>query len=606
MNDADRRHPGPETSLEAAVAELSARVAAIEHHLGLVAGGQAEAAAPNDPVEPVAPAAPIAAATADSRRAADAGLELPAVGISFLILAGAFLLRALTGAGTLGGTVGVTLGLAYVAFLILVTDRTARRGERTRALLYGLSTVLVAYPFVWETTTELGLLPARAAVAVKAVLATAGLAVALRHRLRALAWITLLAAVVTATGLYWTTPATEYFLALLIALGVATVWLGYTRGWTGPRWLLAAVVNFLVFLTVMMAAHPAQQAPGRPEPDPDLALLLAFALPLAYLGSFAWRTAVMRREADLFAILQSLGCVAAGYVGAIHLLHVTGRSTSAVGWLTLLAAVAAYVVAFQLVRARQGRGLNFFYFAWLGLLLMLVGSALVVAGRFLPFLWCGLGLATAIAGATYDRWTLRLHCAAYLVGAAVVTGLPGAAFAAFVAAAVPGWQAWSTVGVAVWAVVVACYALLVTTQRARQDRRWRRIPRFLTAALSLTGAGVLLVIGLVSWFSRTLAGPQDAVVAAVRTVVLAGSALALAALGRRPMLAELAWFTAPLLVITGLKVLWEDLRHGTPISLFVGFACFGAALILAPRLLRHGASRDSDISPEGDHVQEIP
>ena len=40
-------------------------------------------------------------------------------------------------------------------------------------------------------------------------------------------------------------------------------------------------------------------------------------------------------------------------------------------------------------------------------------------------------LAEVIAGGRYDRWTLRLHCAAYLVGAAVTTGLPAAAFAAF-------------------------------------------------------------------------------------------------------------------------------------------------------------------------------
>jgi hypothetical protein len=605
MKHVDSRAGSNEAALQAAVAALAARIAAIEDRLGLPppTAGDAASATPSPQqasASAAAAAAPPVTATAGFQ------LQLPTVGISFLILAGAFLLRALTGSGTVGGTVGVSLGLAYVAVLLVVTDRAARRGQRPQAQLFGVSTVLVAYPFLWETSTKLALLPARGAVAATAALAAIGLVVSLRHRLRVLAWITLLAAAATSTGLFWVTPATELFLALMLLLGAATVWLGYRLGWTGPRWPVAAVVNFLIFLTVMMAAHPGRQAPGRPQPDPEGALLLALALPAVYLGSFAWRTLVARREAGLFEILQSLGCLAAGYVGAIHLLHVGERSTAALGWGTLAAAVAAYAVAFVLVRGRQGRGLNFFYFAWLGLLLMLIGSALVVPGDVLPLLWCGLALAAAVTGGVFDRWTLRLHCAAYLVGAAVTTGLPAAAFAAFAGHATPAWQHWSTVGVIVWLTTLGCYGLLVGSQRGRHDARWRRIPRFLTAALALTGAGIVVVTAVSLWLSGALAGADRPVTAAVRTAVLAGSALLLAALGRRAAVAELGWFTTPLLVLAALKVLAEDLRHGTPVSLFVGFACFGVALILAPRLRRRDAPVHPDTRPEGDHGRQTP
>ena len=598
MKDPGIRNDPKAADLVANIAALTARVAALEHHLGLTAA---------DPPSTPSAASSAAIPTPDldqpptsAAAASHTDLQLPSIGISFLMLAGAFLLRAVTDAGTLTATIGVSLGLAYILVLLFLTDRAARRGQRTPAHLFGSATVLVAYPFIWETTTKLGLLPPTGAVAVTALVIILGLGVMLRHRLQLVAWFMLLAAVTTCTGLYWTTDATVLFLALLVALGVATVWLGYLRNWQGPQWVVAIVANFLIFLTVMMAAHPARQAPGRPTPDPDGALLLAIALPVVYLASFSWRTLVQRREAGGFEIMQSMACLMAGYVGAIHLLHVGGRSTAALGWATLIAAVAGYVVAFMLVRSRQGRGLNFFYYAWLGLLLTFIGSALVVSGQWLPYLWCGLGVAAAITGGHFDRWTLRLHCAAYLVGAAVVTGLPAAIFAAFVAPQTPTWQDWTTPGVIVWLVTTVCYGLLVAAQRGRKVSRWRRSPRFLVATLALTGAGVLLVTALSVWLTGVISGPETGIVAAIRTAVLAGTAVLLAAVGRRQLFVELSWFTSPLLVLIAPKMLFEDLRQGTPISLFVGFACYGIALIVAPRLRRHKAHAASDLDPTSE------
>ena len=585
MKDPDSRTTSSTISEQVSLDELAARVAAIEAHLQLTPAP----AAPLPPTPAATESAPAATASAPP-----ADHQLPSIGISFLMLAGAFLLRAVTEAGMLTATIGVSLGLAYVLVLLFLTDRAARRGQRTTAHLFGAATVLVAFPFIWETTTKLHLLPANGAVAVTAVLIILGLGVVLRHRLQLVAWFMLLAAVATCAGLYWTTDATILFLALLIALGVATVWLGYLRGWQGPQWIVAMAANFLVFLTVMLAAHPAKQAPGRPQPDPDGALLLAIALPVVYLASFSWRTLVQRREAGGFEIMQSLGCIMAGYVGAIHLLRVGERSTSALGWATLIVALAGYVVAFMLVRSRQGRGLNFFYYAWLGLLLTFIGSALVVSSHWLPYLWCGLGVAAAITGGHFDRWTLRLHCAAYLVGAAVITGLPTAIFAAFIATQPPTWQEWTVPGVIVWFVTAICYGLLVAAQRGREVSRWRRTPRFLVALLGLTGAGVLLVTALSEWLTGMISGPEASIVAAVRTAVLAGTAVLLAAVGRRQLFLELAWFTSPLLVLIAPKVLLEDLRQGTPVSLFVGFACFGIALIVSPRLRRREAHANAN------------
>ncbi|MBU1674717.1 DUF2339 domain-containing protein, partial [bacterium] len=567
---------------------MTARIAAIEAHLGLTA-----ATASSTPLP--APGAPELAVDVP---ASPPGLQLPAVGSSLLMLAGAFLLRAVTDAGMLSSVVGVSLGLAYILVLLYLTDRDARRGQRMRANLFGAATVLVAYPFIWETTTKLDLLPAMGSAAVTVLITTLALGVALRHRLEAPAWIVLLAAVVVCSGLYWTTDTTLLFLAVLVALGVATVWLAYLRDWRGPQWLVAIVVNVLVFLTVILAAHPVEQATGRPTPAPGGALSLALALPVVYLASFSWRTLVQRRGAGVFEILQSLGCIMAGYVGAIHLLRAAGRSTAALGWATLIAAVAGYAVAFILVRGRQGRGLNFFYYAWLGLVLTFIGTALVVSGPWLPYLWAGLGVAAAITGGIFDRWTLRLHCASYLIGAAVVAGLANRIFEAFVARRTPTWVDPTVAGPIVWILAAVCYTLLVAAQRGRAVPGWRRVPRFLVATLALIGAGILCVTALSVWSIGAVPGPAGAIVSVVRTAVLSAVTVLLAALGRRPLLVELSWFVNPLLVLIGLKVLLEDLRRGTPVSLFFGFACFGIALIVAPRLRLRRADAGPEPSPE--------
>ena len=55
---------------------------------------------------------------------------------------------------------------------------------------------------------------------------------------------------------------------------------------------------------------------------------------------------------------------------------------------------------------------------------------------------------------------------------------------------------------------------------------------------------------------------------------------------RRSELRTLAYFA---LVAGGLKLLFEDLPGGTPMTLFVAFVFYGGALLLIPRLMRTAA-----------------
>ncbi len=195
-------------------------------------------------------------------------------------------------------------------------------------------------------------------------------------------------------------------------------------------------------------------------------------------------------------------------------------------------------------------------------------------------------MVTALAGGRFERWTLRLHGAVYLAIATIFAGTGAAAFDAFVARDSDGWRQLGVSGTTVWLLAVVAYGMLVISQRRHQQTSWQRLPRGILAALVVIGAGSLLVNVLVSGLGARIPGPPAAMVAAIRTIVLAVAAVAIAAGSRNVHLAELGWFVNPLLVLAGLKLLAEDLRRGTPVSLFLGFGCFGAALIAAPRLRR--------------------
>jgi hypothetical protein len=595
MMESEIRDTSGMTHLAEAVSELRARMSRLEEHLDLVPAGSTGSTQTSEPIVTDTPVDAPIKAPADS--------IVPSLGYAILMIAGAFLLRAFTEARILDATPGILLGLGYSVGLLWPTRRAAITGHRSRATLFGLAYVLVAFPLVWETSTRLGLLPPPGAAGGVTLMTVLGLALALRHHLGGLAWCILLAALATMSGLYWTTGAHTLFAGLVLALGATTVWLGYLRDWQGPQWLTSSMANALVLLTIALGDQAAGTALETAPPVSAAVITLALGLVVVYLGSFSLRTMYQRHEAGVFEVAQSLGCLLVGYLGAVHLLHSGGGGTAALGWVTLAAAAVGYGTAFTFVRRQQGRGLTFFYHAWLGLLLTFLGTALVVPAGGLPYLWGGLAVTVAIAGGRLDRWTLRLHCAAYLIAATAMTGLPATVFDSFTAPSAQDWRGLARPGITAWIMAATCYGLLVATHRRCELSPWRRLPRFLIALIVLAGAGGLLVTALASWSIRLVPGSEEAVVAAVRTAVLAITTMALAFTHRRRSIVELSWFVNPLLILGGLKLLLEDMRRGTPVSLFFGFAVFGIALIIASRLRRTNEPASAHIQPgqDGEH-----
>src|SRR6185295_10221028 len=133
-------------ALERIVQALEHRVASIEH---VPLGSSIDAALP---VRDVAVAEP-SAATVSRIAGTDLVSVLSMVGRTCMILGGAYLLRALTEAGSWPTSVGVASGFAYAMLWLGAADRAGAHGRRLSATFFGAVAVAIALPLLWEAVT---------------------------------------------------------------------------------------------------------------------------------------------------------------------------------------------------------------------------------------------------------------------------------------------------------------------------------------------------------------------------------------------------------------------------------------------------------------------
>ena len=576
------------------VAELEAKVAALSEGLGrlerrLEAVERAR----------IRPATRGAAAPegGPAPGAASLGAEVPSaatvmglVGRTLLVLAGGFVLRALTDAGTLPGTVGVALGLAYAGTWIALADRAGRSRAQWSAGFHGVAAAVLGFPLVFEATFRLRLLSPGAAAALLAALTGVALAVAARRRLEALAWLVSLAGTATAAAIALAPLSGRALLPTLtvILLGAATLWLGYVLDWHGPRWPIAFAADLLVALVAIRAVS-AGATEGAPA-----AFVAQAALMLVYLGSIAARTLLLGRRVVPFEIVQTAAALAVGLGGAAFVAARSGGGAGAFGIVSLALGLGAYGVAFAFVERQQKASANFAFYASAALVLVLAGSALVLPGAALPLAWAALGVGTAVLARRHGRRTLGIHAAVYGVAAALVVGLLGHAFEAAFASPAEPWEVARIPALLVLAAmaVIACAA----SGCAVGTRIAERVPRLLLVAVLASCASGVAVGLLVPLLAGSPPGASPGAVATVRTAVWVAGAMALAWVGRRETWREARWLVYPALAATGVKILLEDLPRGRPATLFLAFAIYGAALVAVARARHHRARERTSVA----------
>jgi hypothetical protein len=562
--------------LEAQLASLGEALRRLEGRVSALERGATAASAE------AAREAALAAAMAEAERRRPVGEAtvtaiLSFVGRTLLILAGAFVLRALTDGGRIPVAAGAALGLLYAGAWIGFADRAGRRGETASAGFYGVAAVLIGFPLLFEAATRFQLLSPAVATLLLALLTGVALAVAAWRGLSGLAWAIGLGGAATAAALMvvggrFLAPATY-----LILLGVGALWIGYTRDWFGLRWPLALATDLVLVAVAMRAVAPTVVE------GPRVAFFLQALLIAAYLGSIAVRTLLLGRDVVPFEIAQTAASLVVGLGGAIYVAARTGMGSAGFGAATIVLGVASYAVAFAFVEARQKGSANFYFYATVGILMVLVGSGLALPPAACGVAWGALAVVAAALARWKGRRSLALHGVAYGLAAAFGSGL--VVHAARVLRSAPGtpWDVLPAASI----LVLACVAGCAWIQAGDGERT---TPAAQVAQLLLDGVVALSAAGiLVGWIAPAVAAalPEDAspgAVAAVRTGVLVAGVLVLAWAGRTAAWREAGWLAYPLLVAIALKILTEDLPRSRPATLLFSFGLYGIALILVPRL----------------------
>ncbi|MGZ5429996.1 MAG: hypothetical protein ACXWEX_01185 [Thermoanaerobaculia bacterium] len=512
----------PVSGLEKQVAELARSLRSVEARVAALEGAAA-------PALSLPSAAPVPAGGQASAPSAATEPAVPSIaalaGRCLFVLAGAFLVRALTDSGAFSRGAGVALGLAYALTWLVLADRAGRAGSAAAATAWGVTALVIACPLVWEASTRFDVLRPTAAAAVLFAVAAAALGASVHRNLHALAWASVLSVLATACLLLVTTHALVAFGALLVVLAAGAGAASIRRGWAGLPWAPAVVADLVVLEAVWIASRPE-------------------GLPEAYAG--------LSRGSVLAVALALFAASLAGTVRPAF-----GRAGKPDAFATIQLGAALFLIVFSISRLTP------------------------LAGLSPSLIWGVVGFAAAVAPTRIVGLAAPAYGAVLLLVAAVVSGLAGFARHAFLGSPVTGMPTPDSLVVLVLSVVAT--ALLAARVRAGAGGLSPRGAMFALACVSIVGAGALAVLGL-----ALVVAPdgEPGRTAAARGAVLAAASVLLASLRRLLTLAPLARLTYPVLAIAGLKLLIDDLPHGRPSTLVATFVLYGAALIAVPRILR--------------------
>jgi hypothetical protein len=548
--------------IENATAELSARLALLEERLARIEQGQPSPAPDSllaeaeQAFDEVLPQSPLMNATFAGR--------------SLIVLGGGFLLRALAESGAVPLGWAVAAGLLYAAVWIFMSQRRAADGAVTNSLFHGVVASLIAFPLIYEAAVKFKIVSPSGAALLIAGIAFLTLWVASRWSLHALAWVTVILAIVTSLSLVMATRTIVPFAYVCLAVSVAAAWRGYEYEWHLLRWPLAVFANVLM-LNMSMAVLMKWSGDGAGAAV--TAQLLLFG---AYFAMFATRRSIYGVPPDLFEIFQTAGALVCGVGAALWLGAASGRGAFA-GAAAIGLAVLCWAAAYVWPRGRE-EGARTLY-AWTAL--VLITAALPLAGG--RFVLAAAALAASIGYALHARSRserLSIHlAAAWLTIAAVASGLMTFVTTAILAPA----EAFPSMLPPMAAAVAAGAAAVWWTASRRGEPGGGGVRASLLVALALTMAAVVGIVVVGTCSAMQLASAPQ-LLALVRTLALAAIAVVAAAAGRLPLFRDAALLVTPILAIGGLKLIFEDFRIGAASTLFVSLAAYGIALIVAPRM----------------------
>ena len=241
--------------MTSSIADLEARLAAVEKRLAVLEGSSAEVAERKPESDVVEQGDGFAAAASAQ------------VGRILLIFGGAYFLRAITEEGFVATWLGLLLGAAYaVWWLVFAYRKAADPAQRTRASFLAGTSVLLTLPLLHEAATTFGVLSGTQGVVAIALYCALALVITAIRDLKAVAWIVTAGGIGAAIASLVATQAGLAVTTFLLLLGLGTLAIVNWRNWSGLQWLGAAGANIGVMALAGLAL--SGQWPISPKTSP--------------------------------------------------------------------------------------------------------------------------------------------------------------------------------------------------------------------------------------------------------------------------------------------------------------------------------------------------
>jgi len=517
----------------------------------------------------------VAAQPADAPGVALAGGAFATVGKAMLGIAGAYLLRAIAESTSLPNLGMAAIAIAY-AMLWLVWAARTPAGAWFASTTYACTSALILAPMLWELTLSFKVLPAAVSAGVLCVFVYTGTALAWRRDQPSVNWVATVSALVVALALSLATHEMAAFLAALLLMAILSEFAELRNHGSGVRVLVASAADLEIGALIFIYASPQNERGDYPLLGMAALLAPGLALFLICGVSVAIKTVLLKRMITAFDTMQTM---IAFVLGASSLfVFMPGSGAMILGILCLVLSAAGYAAVFVFFAGSPERRNERVFSTW-SAALFLAGSILCLAPVSMA-LWLGAAaIAAMVLGVYLNRLTLEFHGLAFLLAAAVASGLMNYDFRAL-AGTLPGAPAWGIWAITVCAVI--CYAL----ERPCVAEPWQRQAlHFISALVAIGGVAALLVEGLM-WVTALSVNPGAHHLAFLRTLTICVAILALAFSGSHWRRLELTRIGYIALALVAVKLVFEDLRLGHLEFIAASIFLFAITLIAVPRIVR--------------------
>ena len=519
----------------------------------------------------------------------EAGANIGAglIGGILLVLAGAYLLRALTDTGVLPRILGVASGLAYTLVWAVVCHLLGKRGRRGAASASGLAASLVALPMIWESTARFEVLTPWVSALLLILVGALLLSIAERHRLAPVSTLAVLGIGCVSLLLWFGTRRPEPFALTLGLLGIVSIYFGPRRG--GPLPWLGYLFADLGALLLIVGSL-GDRAIALPVPAVSILVGLFVATIMIIVLQSSRSGEVGPHQVIQGTLVTLLGFGGALLVAADHLPAIA-KVLAAVGMTMGLAGYSFLLVTFRW--SRQHRWV-FLFHSSLALAIMAMCAWILFLQP--AWLFSGFAVLLAVVGVLLDRVSPGLHAAMAVLLAAVVGELGGVIFDALAARGSDPWPGIGLLAAATLAAAVLCALLPLKVQSPVWPDWLPRVGRGAVILVAVLGIDAVLILLTAPYVAGDPGGFDPGTLAALRTGILAASVVVVAVLSRYERLQPSQRLVWPLLAAIALKLVVEDFPRGRAMTMAVALLLYGVALILATRLLRasrEGASSDA-------------